>query len=357
MIRCSVLSDGSRRTSKSTAPQRFSVPLKTASPLPFSTGIASPVSADSSLALRPASTSPSAAKASPGFTRNRSPVASASTGTSSSESSARRRVARLGDVFRSAPTSRCVRSSAYSSMAPEAENRNSSSTASPQASMNIAPKATASMRKWMSISRLRRFFHASTAASQPPARMPARNSTFATHGCCGRAYDATSPATPAPPQIAASQASVRHSCSSGAGSALISGHSISRHSQSFSAVTQVSRPTIVAPPSRRREKPAGAGADVRGESPAATAASVAASFSSRPGTGTAPREAIDQRCAAGSIRTAVTPGSARRNSARSATQSCPAFSPWFMPANLRASQPPAISIARPRGRALRGPPA
>ena len=63
------ISEGSRRTSKSTAPHRLIVPLNTCAPTSFSTGIASPVIADSSLALRPLDTIPSAENASPGFTR------------------------------------------------------------------------------------------------------------------------------------------------------------------------------------------------------------------------------------------------------------------------------------------------
>jgi hypothetical protein len=119
--------------------------------------------------------------------------------------------------------------------------------------MNIAPSATASMRKWISTSPFLRFFQESIAASQPPVTRPRRKKPRASQGRPGAKCSAVRPAMPLVPHTAASLASVRHSWSSGCGSALISGHSISRQSQSFSAVTQVSRSTTIAPPSRRTE--------------------------------------------------------------------------------------------------------
>ena len=251
MIFCSVLSAGSRTTSKSSAPQRLRVPLNTLSPVAFSTGVASPVSVDSSLALRPVTTVPSAANASPGLTRTRWSTCSSPTASSRTTPSGSTTVARLGEVLSRALTSRCVRSRAYSSIAPDAEKRNSRSTASPQAPMKTAPTATASIRKWMSIRPFMRFSRVSTTASQAPATRAMPNSTRDSQGRPGMKYCVSAPAIPSNPQTAASTASVRHSWSSGVGSALISGHSISRQSQSFSAVSHDSRPTTVALPSRR----------------------------------------------------------------------------------------------------------
>ena len=147
MIFCNVLSPGSRVTSKSTAPHRLIVPLNTASPLPFSTGCASPVSADSSLALFPSNTVPSVGNASPGFTRTRTPRRSSSTATSRSLPSASTSTARFGADFNSALTSRWVRSKANASIAPDAENKNNNSTASLHAPIATAPAATINIKK------------------------------------------------------------------------------------------------------------------------------------------------------------------------------------------------------------------
>jgi hypothetical protein len=113
--------------------------------------------------------SPSAGNISPGFTSTRSPTRTCSIGTSFCPPPGSTSVACFGDALSNALTSRCVRSSANSSIAPEAENRKSKSVASPHAPMAIAPVATASMRKWMSSFALRTFSHVSFAASQPPA--------------------------------------------------------------------------------------------------------------------------------------------------------------------------------------------
>ena len=70
---------------------------------PFSTGIGSPVSIDSSTVLRPSSTSPSTGILSPGRTRRRSPTCTCSSGTSSSPSSRTRRA-----VFGARPSSALI---------------------------------------------------------------------------------------------------------------------------------------------------------------------------------------------------------------------------------------------------------
>ncbi len=62
----------------------LTVPAVTRSPGPFSTGIGSPVSIDSSTALWPATTVPSTGTFSPGRTRRRSPGSMAASGTSRS---------------------------------------------------------------------------------------------------------------------------------------------------------------------------------------------------------------------------------------------------------------------------------
>jgi hypothetical protein len=65
-------------------PVPLTVPPITASPLRFSTGIASPLIIDSSIELWPSTISPSTGSFSPGLTRSRSPGWSASSDTSSS---------------------------------------------------------------------------------------------------------------------------------------------------------------------------------------------------------------------------------------------------------------------------------
>jgi hypothetical protein len=65
-------------------PSRLTVAPATSSPGPTSTGSDSPVSSDRSSEDRPCSTTPSVASFSPGRTTNRSPTATASTGTGAS---------------------------------------------------------------------------------------------------------------------------------------------------------------------------------------------------------------------------------------------------------------------------------
>ena len=77
-------------------PVPFTVPPVTWSPGTFSTGIGSPVTIDSSMALVPSSTTPSTGTFSPGRTRRRSPGCTWSRGTSSSLPSSRRRRAVFG---------------------------------------------------------------------------------------------------------------------------------------------------------------------------------------------------------------------------------------------------------------------
>ena len=71
---------------KRKAPVRFTVAPITRSPGPFSTGMDSPVSIDSSIDERPSSTTPSTGTFSPGRTRTTSSTRTSSTGTSSSAS-------------------------------------------------------------------------------------------------------------------------------------------------------------------------------------------------------------------------------------------------------------------------------
>ncbi|OGF21969.1 MAG: hypothetical protein A2V63_09220 [Candidatus Eisenbacteria bacterium RBG_19FT_COMBO_70_11] len=82
----------------------------------FSTGIASPLTIDSSTALPPSSTTPSTGTFSPGRTRSRSPTATWSSGTSSSAPSSRTRRAVLGASPSSARIAAPVRLRAESSI-------------------------------------------------------------------------------------------------------------------------------------------------------------------------------------------------------------------------------------------------
>jgi hypothetical protein len=84
------------------APVPFTVPPMTRSPAPFSTGMDSPVTMDSSTALRPSSTAPSTGTPSPGRTRNRSPTCTSASVISSSSPFSLRRRAVLGARFSSA---------------------------------------------------------------------------------------------------------------------------------------------------------------------------------------------------------------------------------------------------------------
>ena len=89
---------------RSNGPPAFSVPLRTASPGPCSTGRASPVSADSSSTATPEVTAPSTGSTSPGATSSTSPIAIASSGTVSSDPPRYRRAvlgARASRAFRS----------------------------------------------------------------------------------------------------------------------------------------------------------------------------------------------------------------------------------------------------------------
>ena len=92
-----------------TSPQRFNVPPKIAAPGSFVIGIASPVSVDSSVAVRPEITVPSTAKSSSGFTTITSPTRSAETVRSSVEPSGSSTCAIFGAALVSALISRCVR--------------------------------------------------------------------------------------------------------------------------------------------------------------------------------------------------------------------------------------------------------
>ena len=82
MICASTLCAPTARTCTSTEPSPLSEPPVTRSPGCLGTGMASPVSIDSSACVWPSSSSPSAGKRSPGSTRTMSPGSSSSTGTS-----------------------------------------------------------------------------------------------------------------------------------------------------------------------------------------------------------------------------------------------------------------------------------
>ena len=82
MMRASTLWAPTARTRTSTTPSPLSAPPVTPSPGALATGMASPVSMDSSAWVCPLTTVPSAAKRSPGSTRITSPGSSSSTGTS-----------------------------------------------------------------------------------------------------------------------------------------------------------------------------------------------------------------------------------------------------------------------------------
>ena len=102
-------------TRKRKLPVRFSVPPVTGSPGPFSTGIDSPVTIDSSTADEPARTRPSLATVSPGRTITTSPIASRSIGTSSSRPPGRRTRAVFAPSAARARTSSDVRARARAS--------------------------------------------------------------------------------------------------------------------------------------------------------------------------------------------------------------------------------------------------
>ncbi len=85
------------RSARSTKlPLPFTVPPVTGSPGPFSTGMGSPVTIDSSIDERPSVTAPSTGTFSPGRTRSSMPGSTAATSTSSSRPSASTRMAVFG---------------------------------------------------------------------------------------------------------------------------------------------------------------------------------------------------------------------------------------------------------------------
>lgn len=114
-IRASSVSSPIFSTRTSSPPVPFTVPPTTAAPGPFSTGIGSPDTIDSSTALVPSSTAPSAGTFSPGRTRTRSPGRSAVSGTSSSRPSGRTTRAVFGASPRSRRIALPVRLRAFSS--------------------------------------------------------------------------------------------------------------------------------------------------------------------------------------------------------------------------------------------------
>ena len=96
-------------------PVWFMVPPMTFAPASLVSGMDSPVTMDSSSALRPSSSVPSTGTLCPGLTRRRSPTTIASTATSSSLPSGVTRVARFGARFSRALMAPLVCSRAVSS--------------------------------------------------------------------------------------------------------------------------------------------------------------------------------------------------------------------------------------------------
>ena len=82
IMRATVESAATRVTFTSTSPSPLSVPAKTSSPGPFSTGTLSPVMGLWSMLLLPAATAPSMGTRSAGRTRTTSPMATSAMGTS-----------------------------------------------------------------------------------------------------------------------------------------------------------------------------------------------------------------------------------------------------------------------------------
>ena len=103
------------RASITSAPLWFMVPPMTFAPISLVTGIDSPVTIDSSTALRPSKTEPSTGTFSPGRTRRRSPTWTLSSCTSSSVPSGLMRRAVLGARSSSARIAPLVLSRALSS--------------------------------------------------------------------------------------------------------------------------------------------------------------------------------------------------------------------------------------------------
>ncbi len=95
-ICASMVADPTRSARISSAPLVLSVAPISRSPACLATGIASPVSIDSSTALLPSTTTPSVGTFSPGRTRSVSPICTCASGTSSSPPSAFRRRAVFG---------------------------------------------------------------------------------------------------------------------------------------------------------------------------------------------------------------------------------------------------------------------
>ena len=313
MIFWSVLSEGSRATSNSTAPQRLTVPLNTGSPTPFGTGVASPVSADSSLALAPRITAPSAGNASPGFTRTLCPsrrlldrhfpfaAVRQNQGRPLRRGLEERAHLALGAVeriFLHRPGGGKKEEEQHGLAPGPDEDRPDGHRQHEKMDVDLAGPQVAPCVD---------------AASQRPRRAPRG-------GTPGKATGLRAPGTRRPRRPGRPPRSPRpawRACATpaaaGLGSAVISGHSISRHSQSFSAVSQVSRAITTALPSRRSEYPCGARAASCFSSIFSTAAMVAASFAASSPVSTRPTVATETLCPAASMRTAPTPGCARRN--------------------------------------------
>ena len=97
MMPANAVSAPTRSARMANHPVRLIVAPVTGSPTIFSTGTLSPVITDSSTVPSPSTTVPSAGTPSPAFTTRMSPGRTCSAGTSSSDPSARRRVAVLGD--------------------------------------------------------------------------------------------------------------------------------------------------------------------------------------------------------------------------------------------------------------------
>ena len=238
-IPSSALSRDLRTTFKSTLPQRFNVPASTEDPASLSTGAASPVRLDSSAAVFPSITSASTGKESPGRTRTFMPGSNASTETRSSVPSSRTRIASLGAALKRPASSRSVRYAANSSKAPLRENKNSSNAPSPHAPRAAAPTATASIKKWISNTRVFSRCHTSSAVFQLPATYEMTKNTIRGQP------SAKDPANPASPHPIASANGTFHffPAPTTEGNVRTSNFTPcnTRHNQNLGAVMQLSR--------------------------------------------------------------------------------------------------------------------
>ena len=187
------------------------MPLKTWSPTAFSTGVASPVSADSSLALLPVTTMPSAGNASPGLTRTRWSSCSSSTATSLSLPSGSTNVARFGARLQQrADLALRAIERVLLHRAGRGKEKQQQHRLAPGADEHRADRDREHQKMNVDLALLQIF-------PRIDRRVPAtgdqadEKKTLGSHGRPGAKCPAITPAIPAVPQIAASTERVRHS--------------------------------------------------------------------------------------------------------------------------------------------------